>query len=138
MTFREWMIQKHIKGEPFTIDELLAKYDELEPGPKFKVGDEVMCMGYKLVVEEVVKFAYKFPGTSAVFTESELTPLPKKKKVFSLEKWVEKSMKRDGAKFVINAIDSLRRFDGKTLEELKSMTGQNYNDEPDLFAEVDE
>jgi len=134
----------------------LAKYDELhapkpapqEPKPLFEVGEIVMdeekekciikskCFGDGKWYYDVDYF-----GRIAIckfMNESFFHKLPKTKLVFSLEKWVEKRMKTDGAKYVVKYYDEIKPYDGKTKEEisrkddlLKILT------EPDLFVELE-
>jgi hypothetical protein len=148
----EWtQSSNHIKCDCFHHNGQSVEFSKPEPKPHkeyapvsnqepqtetpYKVGDKVLVCGAEYEISEVIT-AYRLnhKNPMLVFAAEELHPLPKTKKVFSLEKWVEKRMKSDGAKWIIQNIEEVRKHDGKPDGELV----KDYCLEPDLFIEVAE
>ena len=133
-----------------------AESPKPEPKPLFEVGETVNSnFTNESVKSEVVnrqckdgEWIYvvisKTKETKMMYNnvpESSLRKLPKTKLVFSLEKWVEKRMKRegaDGAKYIAEYYDKFKAYDGKTKEEISKKNDLlRILDEPDLFVEVE-
>lgn len=158
--FKEWLVRGTGSQNLYTRDYILLKYDELngkapqepKPAPKFEVGDEVIATGCggektrgKVLQVYNTPFGIRYDvcmKTTGIISmswqEYELSLAPKTKLVFSLEKWVEKRMKTDGAGFVVQYYETAKVYKGLTNDEIESFFDQgNYSDEPDLFVEVE-
>ena len=149
--FKEWLVRGTGSQNLYTRDYVLAKYDELhgtpkeepKPEPKFKVGEKVIYQEIGIfeiatVIYNYSKKAYEYTFKEYAFliaSENEIVPKPKTKLVFSLEKWVEKRMKVNGAKYIVENIGDWISYDGHTVSFF-SVLETLYDTDPDLFVEV--
>jgi hypothetical protein len=157
--FREWLVHGIGSQNIYTRDYILLKYDELngkapqepKPTPKFEVGDEVIATGCggektrgKVLKVYNTPFGIRYDvcmKTIGIISQSwqeyELSLAPKTKLVFSLEKWVEKRMKVNGAKYIVENIGDWKSYDGHTVSFF-SVLETLYDTDPDLFVEAEE
>jgi hypothetical protein len=151
--FREWLVHGIGSQNIYTRDYILLKYDELngkapqepKPTPKFKVGEKVIyqeigTFEIATVIYNYSKKAYEYTFKECpylIIGENEIVPKPKTKLVFSLEKWVEKRMKVNGAKYIVENIGDWKSYDGHTVSFF-SVLETLYDTDPDLFVEAEE